>query len=197
VNRAVPSAIRFRSQAFSTSQRFRSKSKPRGLIACRSHPWDFLPKAFPSRRSRTPLEATLLPCSYPPACEDAPPEPLSPPLSPTPTLSRVCLDPCDDYALPFHVPKHASWSPWSLDGKPSRSTSFTYFEALIPSQVRSAPIRVAPNRPSLLSRAFAPLELSPRAPRNLNPSEPQAIRTPASPRRVRQAIYRAATLQTR
>jgi hypothetical protein len=157
----------------------------------------FPPQSVPLTKIAHPSRGHVLPCSYPPACENAPLKPLLPPLSPTPTLSRVCLDPCDDYALPFHVPKHASWSPWGLDGKPSRSTSFTYFEALIPPQVRSAPIRVAPSRPSLLSRAFAPLELSPRAPRNLNPPEPQAVRTPASPRRVRQAIYRAATLQTR
>jgi len=41
------------------------------------------------------------------------------------------------YELPFHAPKHASWSPWTpLDGF-TRPASFTYFEALFLLRVRS------------------------------------------------------------
>jgi hypothetical protein len=43
----------------------------------------------------------------------------------------------DDYGLPFHVPRHASRSPWVPAAEPLRSASFTRFEALILLRVRS------------------------------------------------------------
>mgnify|MGYP003572178373 CR=1 FL=1 len=62
---------RFRSQAFSTSQRFPSRPKLRGLVSCHNRSWDPPFRAFPSRGSRASLEVALLPCSYPPACRSA------------------------------------------------------------------------------------------------------------------------------
>jgi hypothetical protein len=62
----------------------------------------FLPsESSPRRRSLTPLEAAWLPCSYPPTCGDVRPDSLSPPVSPTPTLSRGCLVPSAGYGLPL------------------------------------------------------------------------------------------------
>jgi hypothetical protein len=50
-----PFPPRFRSQVFSTSQRFASTPELRGLVSCRSHSWDLPFRAFPSQESRTPL----------------------------------------------------------------------------------------------------------------------------------------------
>jgi hypothetical protein len=50
-----PVPPRFRSQVFSTSQRFASTPELRGLVSCRSHSWDPPFRAFPSQESRTPL----------------------------------------------------------------------------------------------------------------------------------------------
>jgi hypothetical protein len=49
---------RFRSQVFSTSQRFPGKSKLQGLVSCPCRPWDSSFRVFPSLESRTPLGAT-------------------------------------------------------------------------------------------------------------------------------------------
>jgi hypothetical protein len=106
---------------------------------------------------------------------------LSPPVSPTPTLSRSCLVPPDDYGLPFHAPKHASRSPWTQATELARSASFTHFEALIL-------LRDRPHRPGLpqantpfLSWASAPLELSPLTPRDLDPPGPRGPAHAPSP----------------
>jgi len=65
-----PTPPRFRSQAFSTSQRFPGRLKVCGLVSCHYRSWDPPFRAFPSQGSRASLEALsrgrLLPCSYPP-----------------------------------------------------------------------------------------------------------------------------------
>jgi hypothetical protein len=53
-----PTPPRFRSQVFSTSQRFPSHPKLCGLVSCRNHSWNLPFRAFPSQGSRTPLGAT-------------------------------------------------------------------------------------------------------------------------------------------
>jgi hypothetical protein len=52
-----PTPPRFRSQAFSTSQRFPGTPELRGLVSCHNRSWDPPFRAFPSQGSRTPLEA--------------------------------------------------------------------------------------------------------------------------------------------
>jgi len=53
-----PPPPRFRSQVFTTSQRFASTPGLRGLVSCRSHPWgSFPPELSSSSGSRTPLGA--------------------------------------------------------------------------------------------------------------------------------------------
>jgi len=73
----------------------------------------FLPSEFsPRRRSLTPLEAAWLPCSYPPTCGDVRLDSLSPPVSPTSTLSRGCLVPPPAMGSLCGAPRCASCSPW-------------------------------------------------------------------------------------
>jgi len=71
----LPRPPRFRSQVFSTSQRFPSRPEFRGLVSCRNRSWDSPFRVFPSQESRAPLEAALLPCGYPPTCLTPPPGP--------------------------------------------------------------------------------------------------------------------------
>jgi hypothetical protein len=56
-----PPLPRFRSQAFSTSQRFPSRPELHGPIPCRDRSWASSFRAFPSQRSCSPLEATSSP----------------------------------------------------------------------------------------------------------------------------------------
>jgi hypothetical protein len=78
---------RFRSQVLSTSQRFPSRPKFRGLVSCHNRSWDSSFRVFPSQKSRAPLEARLLPCGHSPTCCDAAFRSLSPLVSSTSTLS--------------------------------------------------------------------------------------------------------------
>jgi len=63
-----PHPARFRSQVFSTSQRFPSTPELCGLVACRCRPWDPSLQSFPLVRIACPSRGCLLPCSHPPAC---------------------------------------------------------------------------------------------------------------------------------
>jgi len=102
-----------------------------------------VPRILPSEisprfESRTPLEAALLPCGYPPACRTVIFRALSPPVSTTPALTRRSLLPPSTMSSLFTPPEgHASRSLWARRIKPIRSASFTRFEALILSRVRS------------------------------------------------------------
>jgi len=77
LERAVPDPPRFRSQVFSTSQRFRSK--PRASRPC------FMPQpslgsslqSFPLAKSATRLSTPLLPCGCPPTCRTHRPRPFA------------------------------------------------------------------------------------------------------------------------
>lgn len=60
MEQAVPDPPRFRSQAFSTSQRFPGKIELRGLVSCRSRP-GFSFRVFPSQGSCSPLGVTSSP----------------------------------------------------------------------------------------------------------------------------------------
>jgi len=117
MKQAVPSPPRFRSQVFSTSQRFLAQSNFAALFraaAARRHLLQSLPLAeivVASRRHQ-------LPGRSPPACSNAPSVALSPPVSPTTTLARSSLDSPAGYGLPFHdIRRRVSWSPWTSDSR--------------------------------------------------------------------------------
>jgi len=52
----IPNLPRFRSQAFSASQRFPSSPKFHGLISCRNRSWGSPFRVFPSQKAVPPLE---------------------------------------------------------------------------------------------------------------------------------------------
>jgi hypothetical protein len=116
----------------------------------------------------------LLPCHYPPPCVGVLPASLLPPVSPTPTLSRSCLDPHSGYRFPFHEPLSPfPGRPGPRVAEPPRPASFTDFEASIPLRVRSCPNQVAPVWRPILSWVSSPPELSPTAPWVLDPLRPR------------------------
>jgi hypothetical protein len=79
---SCPSSPRFRSRVFSTPQRLPSSPELRGYVSRRNRSWDPPFRAFPSQRSRAPLEAALLPCGHPPVCRTSRHRALLPPVSP-------------------------------------------------------------------------------------------------------------------
>jgi hypothetical protein len=88
-----PVPLRFRSQVFSTSQRFPGMSGLRGLVSCRCRPWGFPCGALLLAGIACSSRSRLLPCSSPPPylrC-DARDRVLR--VSPPPARSRGGLDP--------------------------------------------------------------------------------------------------------
>jgi hypothetical protein len=95
-------------------------------------------RAFPSQKSRTPLGATLLPCRYPPTDWDASPGSCRRRFRRLPRSSAQSPGSPDAYGLPFGTPEDMPpGPPGPRAAKPSRSASFTDFEALILLRVRS------------------------------------------------------------
>ena len=64
-DRVVQPPVRFRSQAFSTSQRFPSKLEFRGLVSCRSRSWVASLQSFPLAEIARPSRGRVLPCGHP------------------------------------------------------------------------------------------------------------------------------------
>jgi hypothetical protein len=91
VEQAVPGPPRFRSQAFSASQRFPGKIELRGLVSCRCRP-GFPFRAYPSQESCSPLDVTSSPAVVHQRAESHLPG-LSLAVSPTTTPKRSSLDP--------------------------------------------------------------------------------------------------------
>jgi hypothetical protein len=180
VGRPVPP--RFRSQVFSTSQRFPSRPGFHGLIACRNRSWDSSLQSFPLAGIARPSRGHLLPCRCPPTCWDATPGALSLPVSPTSTLSHaVAWFPRRLWA-PFHAPGGTlPGHPGPRAAEPSRSASFTDFEALILLRVRSRRHRL-PRTDGRYSPGFLPL-WSVRPPRlgSCDPSSPEGLDTHPRP----------------
>jgi hypothetical protein len=113
---SCPPSPQCRSRVFSTPQRFQHRSSSTALFHAATVRG--LPpfRAFPSRRTRTPLKAALLPCSYPPCRGNAPPATLSPAVSPTPTLLTQSPGSPTNYGSPFHE------SEGPLPGRPGSPT---------------------------------------------------------------------------
>lgn len=170
VRRAVPVPTRIRSQAFSTSQRFLQSLS---LWPC------FMPqpfagtsfRAFPSKRSRHPLEpASCL--GYPPACPCALLPTSSRSISPTPTLLTQLPGSQRTLRKPIHRNPKATDPGHPAPGaaEPQRSASFTRFAALLPLRVRSRHPGLPPADGRYSRGRSSPLELSPPQPRSLEPA---------------------------
>jgi hypothetical protein len=161
---------RFRSQVFSTSQRFPGTT--RALRPC-FMPQPFLGsslQSFPLAGIAHPSRGHLLPCSCPPTCPSALSGILSPSVSPDAhAFTRLPGSP-DDYGSSFSA-EALPESPGFRLAEPLVSASFACFEALILLRIRSRQTRVAPSLRPMLSWVSAPLEPSPPSPWILGPAQ--------------------------
>jgi hypothetical protein len=180
---------RFRSQVFSTSQRFPSKPELRSLVSCCNRSWDSPFRAFPSQKSRYPSRGCLLPCRCPPTCKDALSSALLPLVSPTSTPLTQLPGSSSDYGSPFDC--QIDHFPVALDPK-QRVASFRQLHRLrsfFPPANPFASTEVALTRRPLLSWVPRPPELPlPRLGACPRPSP--KTRTPTRPRRVGSATQR-------
>jgi hypothetical protein len=104
----------FRSQAFSTSQRFPGRSEFHGLVSCRNRSWAYSFRAFPSQDSRNPLSGpvnSLAVIHHRAGGHDA--RPYQPRFHRRPRLAAQLPGSPATYGSPFHEPKPASRSPWA------------------------------------------------------------------------------------
>jgi hypothetical protein len=136
-----------------------------------------LPSELFPHEDRAPLSRPLAPLQLSTDVQKRVVHCRSPPVSPTSTPSRGCLDPRT--TMDF---LSADRSP--LPGRPElstaeslRSASFTYFEAFFPSQDRSQQLRVAPRPPAVALWSSAPPKLSPTTPWILDPPSPGGLNT--------------------
>jgi hypothetical protein len=143
----------------------------------------YLLRSFPLAEIARPSRGHLLPCSYPPTCTRAPLKTLLPAVSPTPTLSRSCLD----SRLPMSsLSQTELLVPVALDLQ-QRTSPFCelhLLRSLTPSANPFAPSRVAPSQRPMLPWSSASLERSPLTPRILRPARTTRARTPDLARRL-------------
>ena len=116
-------------------------------------------RAFPSPPVVVLFRGHQLPCRYPPTCCDA----RTPTLSPATSSDAHARERSGRVPSPTRGPLLAGRSPppgrpGSRPAEPSRSASFTDFEAFLPLSSPFAPRRVAPAQRSLLSWPSAPPE---------------------------------------
>jgi hypothetical protein len=148
---------RFRSQVFSTSQRFPSRPKFRGLVSCHNRSWDSSFRDFPSQKSQTPLEIHSAPVWLSTAVlKRRLPVLVAAGFSDVHAFTQLPGF-STDYGLPFHAPER------TLPGQPGserrnsfRFASFTHFEALILLRVRSRRLEL-PLACGRSSPGFSPL----------------------------------------
>jgi len=175
-----PSPPRFRSQVFSTSQRFPSLGPMIVALFRATAVPGILPSELFPYKDRAPLSRPLAPLQLSTDVLKRVVPGRSPPVSPTSTLSRSCLD-------PRTTMDSLSTSRSSLPGHPGlstaeslRSASFTYFEALFPLQDRSSGSGSPLGRRPLLSWLLFPFEAFPSTPRILDPPRPRSEHAPSS-----------------
>lgn len=127
---------------------------------------------FPSRESRTPLGAASSPAVIHRRLETNRPHP-SAPISSTPTLARSRLSPPDAYGALSTGRNPLPGRRGHEQPKPPRTASFTRFEALLLSRVRSRHAEL-PRRNGRSSPGLnAPLKPSPSSPRPSDPPRPR------------------------
>jgi hypothetical protein len=136
------------------------------------------PSEFSPRRERALLSKPPAPLQLSTNMRESTPRDFHPPVSPTPTPSRSCLVPPDDYELPFR--KLNARFPVTLISN-DEALPFRWLHllrSLVPPANPFAPARVTPDQRPLLSWVSAPPELSPPAPRILYPLQPESRSTP-------------------
>jgi hypothetical protein len=168
-----PSPPRFRSQAFSTSQRFPSLG-PRivALFHATAVPGILPSELFP-HEDRAPLSRPLAPLQLSTGVLKRVVLRRSPPVSPTSTLSRGCLDPRTTMDTLSTNQGPLPDCPELCTAESLRSASFTYFGAFFPSQDRSQWLWVAPRPLAVALLVFSPSKLSPPTPWILDPPSPK------------------------
>jgi hypothetical protein len=89
-----------------------------GLVSCRNRSWASSLQSLPLTEIVYPSRGHWLPCGHPPTCWTALLRGLSPPVSPTSTLSRSCLVPPAAMGSLSADARSASRSPWANERKP-------------------------------------------------------------------------------
>jgi hypothetical protein len=130
-----PSQPRFRSQVFSTSQRFPGRSELCGLVSCHNRPWDPPFRAFPSQGSRSSLEVAGSLAVIHRCAEVRCALPFTPGFPDFHAFTQLPGSP-SDYGLRFNKPRLVSLSSWAL------LSGFTSFRQL--HLLRSFPPPVRP-----------------------------------------------------
>jgi len=210
---------RFRSQAFSTSQRFPGRPELRGLVSCRSRPKaSSLLQSFPLAQSRAPLSRPLAPLRLSVPVPSAPATALSPSVS-SDAHARLNVVACFPRRLWAPFPRAEARFPVPLDVRWwSRSLRRPHpLRSFVP---LCESVRVGPSCPGTAGRyspgLSAPLKSSPPAPRVLAPARPRGderrrranacerrhgtsrphapgesvLRAPKHPRTISSAVYR-------
>jgi len=150
IRNGVSRPSRIRSQVFATSQRFLSNFELRELVSSHSRPGFFPLQRFPLAEIAHLSRGRWHPCSYPRPTRRATARSLSALISPTPTLTRDCLDPPAPMSS-LLASKPASKSPWGRATKRSTLRPLRLLRRFIPSASPFEPTRVAPRRPPILS----------------------------------------------
>jgi hypothetical protein len=167
---------RFRSQAFSASQRFPSRPELRGLVSCRNRPKaSSLLQSFPLAQSRAPLSRPLAPLRLSTAVPSAPATALSPSVS-SDAHARMNVVACFPRRLWAPFPRAEARFPVPLDVR-WWSRSLRRLHPLRSFVPLCESVHVGPSCPGTVGRyspgLFAPLKLSPPAPRDLEPASPR------------------------
>jgi hypothetical protein len=194
---AMSPAPRFRSQAFSTSQRFPASFEFRGPVSCHNRSWDPPFRVFPSQRSRTPLEAASSLAVIHPRARTHCSRPYHRQFPRRPRFHAVAWFP-RRLQGPFPQTRVlASRFPWVSDSEAAPFRQLHLLRSLTPPANPFALARVAPDQWPILSWVSAPLELSPSAPRILDPPEPGDSNTRLCPKTQARDPEDLSTLQAR
>jgi hypothetical protein len=179
LGRAVLLPPRFRSQVFSTSQRFPGKPEFHGLVSCRNRSWASSFRAFPSQGSRTPLEAaSFLAVIQQRACRTRCRWIESPGFPDAHTVTGAVAWFPRGSGSPFREPKPASRSPGTTDRGTAPFRRLHLLRSLPPPASPFTRRRVSPPPRPLLSWVSPPLKYPPE-PRSLDPPGPKPGHAPS------------------
>lgn len=148
---------------------FLAGSRSAAFFRAARRSWASSPSESLLQGSAHPSRGRLLPCGHPPTCRDAPPEALSPPVSPTPARAVAWIPgrlwaPFPRARSGLREPRLASAIRVALPGppgpraaEPPRSAGFTRFEAFFLPASPGVPARVAPVGDASSSPGVSPL----------------------------------------
>jgi len=180
MEQAVPDPPRFRSQAFSASQRFPGKHEFHGLISSRNRSWATFLQSVPLNRDRCPLpRPPAPPRSFTNAPERTDRRLIANGFSDSRAQSTQLPGSPADYELPFHRLAPASRSLWATNDirslPPASSASKLYS---LCESVRGA--ASCPASPAAALLVFCPSR-DPRKPRILRPARARELEHAPSP----------------